>query len=145
MAKKKPAALRSDTGPPAGDTPPGVLQDATRHESAKNPESLDSPTPEIRQIHVSVIAARPHPVIFTVIQNGNAICFLSDLLINLQLVDSTATILPHSEADSSLLPLLRSKDIPSNASASFFAKAYLANSKIASKGDMKGHKPISPT
>ena len=54
---------------------------------------------------------------FTVFKDGNALRFLSDLLIALQALDSTAKILPHSAADSMYVPLGRTKDIPTDASA----------------------------
>jgi hypothetical protein len=85
-----------------------------------------------------IITAGVHPVIFTVFKDGNALRFLSDLLIALQAVDSTAKILPHSAADSMYVPLGRTKDIPTDSSAKNFVKAYLADLKMSEKGDMKG-------
>ena len=139
MVKKKPAALPPDTGPPAGAPPPGVLQDASEHNSAERTESFDSNAPEIRRTKVPIIAARLHHVLFTVAQDGNAIRFLSDLLINLQVVDATAKILAHKDAPSEYVPLGRISEIPTEATAAKnFAKAYLIGLKVTSQGDMKG-------
>jgi hypothetical protein len=48
MASQKPAALPPDTAHAGGDPPPSVLQDAVGHNSAENPESLDSQVPKNR-------------------------------------------------------------------------------------------------
>ena len=141
MVIKKPPALPPDTGPGAGAAPPGVPQEAVVHESAENPESFDPQVPTIRRTSVPVVATtNDHPVIFTVLGDTNAIQFVADLLANLLLVDSTAEILPTSEAHSSYGPLDRNtRAIPNRGSeAKNFAKAYLAGLKASTKGDMKG-------
>jgi hypothetical protein len=104
MVKKKPVALPPDTGPPGGVQPPGVFRYARGHNSAKRTESPDSAAPAIRRTTGLVIAARPHHVLFTVAQDGNAIRFLSNLLINLQAVDTPAKILAHKDAPSEVVP-----------------------------------------
>ena len=131
MATQKPAALPPDTAHAGGAASPGVLQDARGHISAKSPESLDSSAPAIRRTQGPITAARTHLVIFTVFHDGIAICFLSELLIALQAVDSTAKILPHLEAHSAYVPLGRIKDIPTDSSVKNFVKAYLAGLKMS--------------
>jgi hypothetical protein len=140
MAPQKPAALPPDTAHAGGDPPPGVLQDAVGHNSAKNPESFDSQAPENRRTQVPALALQePHTVLFTVFQDGNAICFLSEVLTNLLAVDPTSKILPNMEAHSYYPTLGRNSIFPTNAiDAKNFAKAYMADLKVSSKGDMKG-------
>ena len=140
MASQKPAALPPDTTHAGGDPPPRVLQDAVGHNSAKNPESLDSQAPKNRRTHVLALALQePYTVLFTVFQDGNAIRFLSELLTNLLAVDSTAKILPSIDAHSDYPTLGRNSVFPTNAmDAKNFAKAYMADLKVSLKGDMKG-------
>ena len=78
-------------------------------------------------------------MLFTVFKDGNAIRFLSELLTNLFLVDSTSKTLPTAVAQDAYPELGRNTAFLTNAiDAKSFAKAYLADLKVSSKGDMKG-------
>jgi hypothetical protein len=79
-----------------------------------------------------------HPVLVTVFNDGNAARFLSNLLINLQQVDSSARIIAHPEAASKYVPIQRTSDIPTDELARRFVYAYILNIKVTPKGDMKG-------
>jgi hypothetical protein len=140
MASQKPAALPPNTAHAGGDSPPGIPQDAAGHNSAENPESLDSQAPENRQTQVPAFAAQgPYTVLFTLFQDGNSIRFLSELLTNLLAVGLIAKILPTMEAHCDYPVLGRNSIFPTNAmEAKNFAKAYMADLKVSSKGDMKG-------
>ena len=140
MVKWKPAAVPPNTAPGGAVPPPVAPQGSGRHVSAENPESLNSIALESRRSEGPIIVARTHPVIFTVFNDNNAIRFLSQLLIALQAVDSTAKILPHSDAPSVYVPLGRTKEIPigNDAAVEKFVTAYLAGLKMSPEGDMKG-------
>jgi hypothetical protein len=140
MAAKKPPPLPPDTAPGGGDPPLGVPPNAGERNNAENPESIDPIQPEIRRTVVStVVPHEPHKVLFTVLKDGNAIRFLSELLTNLLLVDVTSKILPTMDAHDAYPVLGRNSVFPTNATdAKSFAKAYLADLKVSSKGDMKG-------
>ena len=109
MAIKKPPPLPPDTASGGGQPPLGVPLNAGERNNAENLESIDSTQPKIRRTGVlTVVPHEPHQVLFTVFKDGNAIRFLSKLLMNLLLADSTA--------------------FPTNATdAKKFAKAYLAD------------------
>jgi hypothetical protein len=80
-----------------------------------------------------------HTVLFTVFQDGNAIRFLSELLMNLLAVDLTTKSLPSMDAHSDYPTRGRNSIFPTNAmDAKNFAKAYMADLKVSSNGDMKG-------
>ena len=141
MVAKKPPALPPDTTPVGGHPSAGAPPlDAVKLVRAKNPESFDSPDTEICRTQVPTIATHgPHQVLFTVFQDRNAIRFLSELLTNLLLVNSTSKILPTMEAHAAYPVLGRNCACPTNATELFFfAKAYLVDLKVSSKGDMKG-------
>jgi hypothetical protein len=131
MAAQKTPALPPDTAPGGGDPPFGVPPDAEARNSAENPESIESP----RQIEVPNFAPHhePHQVLFTVFKEGNVI--LSEPLTNLLLVISRSKILPTMEAHEAYPVLGRNCVFPPNATeAKSFAKAYLADLKVSSKG-----------
>ena len=78
-------------------------------------------------------------MLFTVFKDKNAIRFLSKLLTNLLLVDSTSKILPMTDVRDAYPEVGRNTVFPTNAKdAKKFAKAYSADLKVSTKGDMKG-------
>ena len=78
-----------------------------------------------------------HPVYFEVVNDGNAARFLSEALINLQLVDSTAQILPHRDMPEETETFNNINQIPNDASVSNFTHAYLSGLRVTTSS-MKG-------
>ena len=138
MAAETPPALPPDTSLYGDEHPPDIEPDpygtgydedlesigtnlTLKQDKQRNPEKY-------MQIH---------PVYFEVVNDGNATRFLSEALLNLQLVDSTAQILPHGDMPEETETFNNINQIPNDASVSNFTHAYLSGLRVTSSS-MKG-------
>ena len=138
MVKKKNAARSPDTEPPGGERVPRDDPDGVRYICAENAESIDShSTGNVFGVHQQP-GPRIHPAIFEVMKDGNILRFLSNLIVHLQGVDNTTSLLPTPEA-STVEPFTRTAQIPKDVEeAKVFVKNYVAGLTVTKKGTMKG-------